>query len=356
MMRLPSFDVAIPKTMPELLENLRPNGHAVKIMAGGTDLLVNMKHGFHLRGTRPAVGGRLVWPGKLEELQRISVQTGGDICIGAMATLSDVASSDVVKSSHPSLSRAVLSIASPAIRNRATIGGNLCLDTRCYFHNQSEFWRGSLGGCLKLNVAANDDGDVCHAAPGNAICAAVASSDSAPLLLALDASVEIQSVQGKRIIPLSEFYANDGMKFLNLVPGEILTRILLAAPREGLRSAHNKIRSRQSVDFPLANVGIAGVVEEGRVFTQLKVYVGAVQSAPVRVTNAEALLEGNEATTHLIEQAAEEAASCVKPVPNIGGTVGYRKRMVAVLVKRTLSRLLSAAGDSSVRCGVPSCE
>lgn len=333
MMRLPPFDVAMPETIQELLENLRPNGHGVKIMAGGTDLLVNMKNGapsFH----------RLVWPGKIEELRRISVQEGGEVSIGAMATLSDVASSRVVKSAYPSLSNAVLSIATPAIRNRATIGGNLCLDTRCYFYNDSEFWRVSLGGCLKLNVPANGDGDVCHAAPGSAMCSAVSSSDSAPILLALDASVEIQSVRGKRIVPLSEFYANDGMRFLNLVPGELLTRIILPAPPKGLRSAHDKIRSRQSVDFPLANVGIAGNVDEGRVFTHLKIYVGAIQSAPVRMTQAELLLEGREATPSLITQAAEAAASFVKPVPNIGGTVGYRKRMAAVLVKRTLTHLL----------------
>jgi CO/xanthine dehydrogenase FAD-binding subunit len=141
-------------------------------------------------------------------------------------------------------------------------------------------------------------------------------------------------------VPLSEFYANDGMRFLNLAPGELLTRIILPAPRRGLRSAHNKIRSRQSVDFPLANVGIAGIVEDGRVFADLKIYVGAIQSAPVRIRNAEALLEDREATPALIEQAAEQAASSVKPVPNIGGTVGYRKRMVTVLVKRTLAHLL----------------
>ncbi|MDH3251512.1 MAG: FAD binding domain-containing protein [Ignavibacteria bacterium] len=336
MIRLPSFDVAMPRTMPELLENLRPNGLGVKIMAGGTDLLVNMKQGFH-------ISSRIVWPGRIEELRRISIQAGGRISIGAMATLSEVAASDVVKTSYPSLSKAVLSIATPAIRNRATIGGNLCLDTRCYFYNDSEFWRGSLGGCLKLNIPTHNIGDVCHAAPGNATCSAVSSSDSAPILLALDASVEILRAKGKRMVPLSEFYANDGMRFLNLAPDELLARIILPAPPQGLRSAHNKIRSRQSVDFPLANAGIAGVVEDGRVFTHLQIYVGAIQSAPVRITSAEALLKGREATNVLIEQGAEEAASCVKPVPNVGGTVGYRKRMVAVLVKRTLVQLLASA-------------
>ncbi len=333
MMRLPSFDVAMPRTMPELLDSLRPNGFGVKIMAGGTDLLVNMKQGVY-------IGRRLVWPGRVDGLRHISVLPSGEISIGAMATLSDVASSDVLKAAYPSLSKALLSIATPAIRNRATIGGNLCLDTRCYFYNESEFWRGSLGGCLKLNVPTDDDGGICNAAPGNAVCSAVSSSDSAPLLLALDASVEIQSVKGKRIVPLPEFYANDGIRFLNLAPGELLTRIILPAPRQGLRSSHDKIRTRQSVDFPLANVGIAGVVEDGRVFTHLRIYVGATQSAPVRIMSAESLLEGKDVTPLLIEQAAEEAASSVKPVPNIGGTAAYRKRMVAVLVKRTLDQLL----------------
>jgi 4-hydroxybenzoyl-CoA reductase subunit beta len=321
--------------MPELLENLRPNGFGVKLMAGGTDLLVSMKQGFHN-------SCRIIWPGRVQELRRISVQSGGEINIGAMATLSDIASSDIVKKAYPSLSGALLSIATPAIRNMATIGGNLCLDTRCYFYNESEFWRGSLGGCLKLNIPAHDDGDVCHAAPGIAGCSAVSSTDSAPILLALDASVEIASISGKRVIPLSGLYVNDGMRFLNLVSGEILTRIILPAPRQGLRSAHDKIRSRQSVDFPLVNIGISGVVERGRVLTNLKIYVGAIQSAPIRITSAETLLEGREAASHLIKQAAEEATACVKPVPNIGGTVGYRKHMVAVLVDRVLKRLLDS--------------
>jgi len=338
MMRLPSFDVAMPGTMPELLENLRPNGHNVKIMAGGTDLLVNMKQGFH-------ISRRLVWPGRVEELRRISVQPGGEISIGAMATLSDVAASDVVKAVYPSLPKALLSIATPAIRNRATIGGNLCLDTRCYFYNESEFWRGSLGGCLKLNIPVHESGGTCHAAPGNAICSAVCSSDSSPILLALDASVELQRVQDKRTVPLSGFYANDGMRYLNLAPDELVTRIILPVPRQGLRSAHNKIRLRQSVDFPLANVGIAGVVEGGRVFTHLRIYVGAIQSSPVRITSAEDLLSGREATAVLLGQVAEEAASRVKGVPNAGGTVGYRKRMVAVLVKQTLLQLLTTGKD-----------
>jgi 4-hydroxybenzoyl-CoA reductase subunit beta len=258
-----------------------------------------------------------------------------------MATLRDIASSDVIQSAYASVADALRSIATPAIRTRATIGGNLCLDTRCYFYNESEAWRNALGGCLKLNIPAHGDGDVCHAAPGKAACSAVSSSDSAPLLMALDASVELQSARGKRAVPLSEFYANDGMRFLRLAPGELLTRIHLPAPREGLRSAHARMRLRQSVDFPLANVGVAGVIEDSRSFNRLKIFVGAIQSAPVNVGSAAALLEGREATPALIRQAAAEAASCVKPVPNIGGTAGYRKRMVAVLVERTLHQLLA---------------
>ncbi len=336
MIRLPPFEVSVPGTIPDLLESLRPNGETPKIIAGGTDLLVNMKQGLHQ--TR-----RLVWPGRIEELRRLDALPGGEIGIGAMATLSDVASSDIIRTMYPSLSDAVLSVATPAIRNRATIGGNLCLDTRCFFYNKSEFWRGSLGGCLKLEFSGNGNGGICHAAPGSEMCAAVSSSDSAPILLALNASVEIRSVFARRVIPLSSFYMNDGMKFLGLAPGECLTRIFLPEPRPGLVAAHDKVRLRQSIDFPIVNVGIAGILEGGKVFTSLRIYVGALQSAPVRITGAEALLEGKAVTSALIEQAAEQAASTVKPIPNTGGTIGYRKRMVAVLVKRVLARLLESA-------------
>jgi len=332
MMRLPPFGVTIPQTIVELMKHLDPSNGGAKVLAGGTDLLVNMKNSVHSHRL-------LVWPGKIEELRRISVQTSGELSIGAMATLNDVAASSVVTSAYPSFSKAILSIATPAIRNRATIGGNLCLDTRCYFYNDSEFWRGSLGGCLKLNLTGDGGHDVCHAAPGNAICSAVSSSDSAPILLALGASVEIQGVGGKRVISLAEFFGDDGMRFLRLSPGEILTRVILPVPPLGMRAAHGKIRNRESIDFPLANVGISGVIEDGRVLADVKIFVGAIQSAPLRMASAEIALEGRVVSPPLFEQAAREAASYVKVISNTGGTAGYRKRMVEVLVRRVLNQL-----------------
>ena len=336
MIRLPALDVLSPTTLHDLVETLRRSNGETKILAGGTDLIVNLKQGMH-------APRQLVWLGKVHELRRISLANDGSLRLGAMSTLSEIAASVEVRRLYRSLADAVQTIASPAIRNSATLGGNLCLDTRCFYYNESEFWRVGLGGCLKLLIPARDNGDICHAAPGRTTCSAVFSSDTAPLLIALGASVRIIGGQGERILPLSAFYNEDGMHYLALKPGEVLAEVILPQPSPYLRAVHRKVRQRESIDFPLANVGVAFLMGTNSVCQEVRIVLGAISSAPVRASAAEMILEGKALTDERIEQAAAEAASSITPLPNIGSTVVYRKRMVKVLVKRALTGLMPAS-------------
>ena len=172
MIRLTPFELHSPATLQDAALLLSQADGDAKILAGGTDLIVGMKQG-------TATPKTLVWLGKIPELRRISFSRERGISIGAMCTLADIEQNEDVRQYYPSIVQAIRSIASPQIRNRATIGGNLCLGTRCFYYDQSEFWRNSLGYCLKYG-----DG-ICHAAPELSRCTAVFCSDLAPLLIAL---------------------------------------------------------------------------------------------------------------------------------------------------------------------------
>jgi 4-hydroxybenzoyl-CoA reductase subunit beta len=329
MIRLPPFELLSPMTVSELTRMLADCDGQTTILAGGTDLIVNIKQGL-------ATPRRVVWLGQLGELRGIRVSPRGELRLGAMSTLSQIAASAHIRAVLPCLADTALAIASPAIRSRATLGGNLCQQTRCNFYDQSQFWRGSLGGCLKLALEGRQQ--ICHVAPGRAQCSAVFGSDAAPLLIALEASVRLISAAGQRVIALHELYRDAGCSHLTLQRGEIVAEVIVP-PQTNCRSIQKKIRSRQSVDFPLVTVGVSLTPAGGRVCRSARIVLGAIQSAPIAATSAEALLAGNELTAKRIEEAAEAAASCVKPLPNAGASVGYRKRMVAVLLRRAITEL-----------------
>lgn len=322
-MRLTKFDFHAPESLSEGLEVLARNNGEAKILAGGTDLIVGMKQGV----SRPQ---RVVWLGKINELQKISFTSEGGLRLGAMCRLNDIERNEFVLQSFPSLAGVVRSIASPQIRNRATIGGNLCLNTRCFYYDQSEFWRGSLGYCLK-----SGDG-ICHAAPGLSSCSAVLSSDLAPFLMALNASVRIAGTAGEKILPLSDFYVDDGMHHLKLRRGEILAEVIIPSHSMKLRTAFEKLRHRGSIDYPLVNVATCAIVDPDNVITTIQVVVGAVQSMPVNIKASEAILLGQRLTRDVIEHAAEAAVGSVAPLPNVVQSVSYRKFMVKQLVKKSL--------------------
>jgi 4-hydroxybenzoyl-CoA reductase subunit beta len=301
---------------------LATHGDQVKVVAGGTDLLPSMKQKLF---TPPYV----LDLSDIGELRGISATGDGGLSIGALATLSDVEHSEVIRRDYQVFYEATKTVASPVLRNMGTIGGNICLDTRCLWYNQSPLWRKSCGFCLKK------DGDLCHVAPGGKFCWAAFSGDTPPALLCLGAEVEIASAKGARRVPLAEFYVNDGIARLHLAPNELLTRVILPASAKGWRGSYQKLRVRGSIDYPLAGVAVA-LKMEGREVVDARMAITAVNPAPHLVKDVDARLVGLEVGREAAEAVAEMAARTAKPLTTSALTPEYRREMVRVFAKRAL--------------------
>ncbi len=320
-MSLPAFQLLRPKTLDEALALMARHEGEVKVIAGGTDLLPSMKqklftppYVLDLRGVHELRGIR-------------SVNNGVEI--GALTTLAAIEHSQLIRKDYPVLYQAAKTVASPVLRNMGTIGGNLCLDTRCLWYNQSLLWRQSCGFCLKK------DGDLCHVAPGGKFCWATFSGDTPPALLCLDADIEIAGPDGVRRTPLSDFYVNDGIVRLHLAPNEIVTRVFLPESSAGWRGSYQKLRVRGSIDYPLAGVAVALRMRSGRV-EDARMAITAVNPAPFLVKDADAHLLGALPTAELAERIADLAASTAKPLTTSALTPEYRREMVRVFAKRAV--------------------
>jgi 4-hydroxybenzoyl-CoA reductase subunit beta len=324
---LPSFQLLRPKTLDEAFVLMARHDGEVRIVAGGTDLLPSMKqklftppYVLDLRGIR--------------ELRGIRSAQGNGVEIGALTTLSAVEHSALIRKDYPVLYQAVRTIASPVLRNMGTIGGNLCLDTRCLWYNQSLLWRKSCGFCLKK------DGDLCHVAPGGTFCWATFSGDTPPALLCLGAEIEIAGPDGLRRTPLSEFYVNDGIVRLRLEPNEIVTRLHLPESSAGWRGSYQKLRVRGSIDYPLAGVAVALKLRSGHV-EDARVAITAVNPAPLLVKDADAQLIGAVPCEELADRIGDLAASTAKPLTTSALTPEYRREMVRVFARRAVMACLN---------------
>ena len=321
-MSLPSFQLLRPKTLDEAVALMAKHGGEVKIVAGGTDLLPSMKQKLFTPPYVLDLGG-------VRELRGIRNLPGDGIEIGALTTLSTVEHSAFVRKDYPVLYQAVKTVASPVLRNMGTIGGNVCLDTRCLWYNQSLLWRKSCGFCLKK------DGDLCHVAPGGKFCWAAFSGDTPPALLCLGAELEIAGPNGLRCTPLSEFYVNDGMVRLHLAANEIVTRVFLPEASAGWRGSYQKLRVRGSIDYPLAGVAVALKMKSGRV-ENARVAITALNPAPFLVKDADAHLVGAVPSEEIAERIGELAARTAKPLTTSALTPEYRREMVRVFAKRAV--------------------
>lgn len=321
-MSLPSFQLLRPRTLDEAVTMMANHDGDLKIVAGGTDLLPSMKQKLFT----PA---RVLDLRSIAELRGIRSAPDGGVDIGALTTLTAIEHSDVIRRGYPVLYEAVKTVASPVIRNMATLGGNICLDTRCLWYNQSLLWRKSCGFCLKKN------GDLCHVAPGGSFCWAAFSGDTPPALLCLGAELEIAGPDGVRRTPLSEFYVNDGIVRLHLAPHEIVTRVHLPASTAGWRGSYQKLRIRGSIDYPLAGVAVALKMNAGRV-EDARVAITAVNPAPHLVKDADAQLIGMTPGEEIGEKIGELAARTAKPLTTSALTPEYRREMVRVYAKRAV--------------------
>ncbi|MBI2555717.1 MAG: FAD binding domain-containing protein [Candidatus Rokubacteria bacterium] len=324
MMRLPPFRYLAPLSVGEAVRMMADHGPEAMFVAGGTDLYPNMKR----RQFEPKV---LVGLRGLKELVGVRGEATTGLVIGAGTTLTDVAEHAAVREHFPALAVAAGLVSTPPLRNMGTLGGNVCVDPRCNYYNQSYQWRRAIGFCIKK------DGDICLVAPGSPRCWAVSSTDTAPVLWSLDARVRLVGARGERVIPVASLFKDDGIDYLAKGRDEVLTELLLP-PVDGLRCAYLKLRRRGSFDFPVLGVALALAMDGGLVKTA-RIVLGGVASQPREAAAAGALLAGQRLTPELIERVAAVAARPSKPPDNPDLTHPYRKKMTKVFVTRALRRL-----------------
>lgn len=329
MLRLPRFQYLRPKSLTEAAHQLVEEGTDARLVAGGTDLWPNLKRRNQKAGT---VISLMAVPG----LSGVESH-GEELVLGATALLADVAAHPQVAERYPALARAVESISSPPLRHMATIGGNLTVDTRCTYYDQTEEWRRAINYCMK------EQGEICWVAPSSPRCWAHSASDSAPMLAALGAEVALASRDGERRIPVADLFRDDGIDYLAKQPEEILTEIRLPGTADAAhcRSAFGKLRRRGSIDFAVLSVAVAlwtapdGTVESARIF------LGAVASAPVAATAAAQALIGQKLTPETIAAAAKLARKVATPMDNTDFQAQWRGAMVE---RYTAAALAEAGG------------
>src|SRR3954465_14858127 len=275
-MSLPAFKLLRPRTVEQAVSHLTSHASDIQIIAGGTDLLPSMKQRLFTPKYLLDIRG-------IEELQGIRSIPGHGTEIGALVTLTAIEDSEFIRRSYPVLREAAATVASPILRNMGTIGGNICLDTRCVWYNQSLTWRKSCGFCIKK------DGDLCHVAPGGTKCWAAFSGDTPAALLCLDAQIEIASASETRVIPLSDFYTGEGDNYRKLQTNELVTRIILPKTSAGYTGVYRKLRIRGSIDYPLAGVAVAIKKSNGHI-DDLRVGITAVNPAPMLVKGTDKLI------------------------------------------------------------------
>jgi 4-hydroxybenzoyl-CoA reductase subunit beta len=324
---LPQFRLLRPRSLEQALAYLAEHSANIRVLAGGTDLIPSMRQ-------------KLFEPEYVLDIRHIAElngihEQGSEVTIGALTPLSTIEHSKLLKHRYPVLTEAAATVASPVIRNMGTIGGNICLDTRCLWYNQSLQWRKSCGFCIKK------DGDLCHVAPGGTKCWAAFSGDTPPALLCLNAEIEIAGPSGTRRIALQDFYTGEGDGYRELQPQEIVTRIFLRARSAGYRGAYRKLRIRGSIDYPLAGVAVAIKRSNGHI-ADARVALTAVNPAPVLVQGAGSLLNGKHLDEALAEAVGDLAARTAKPLTTSALTPEYRREMIRVFTKRAV---LAAAGN-----------
>lgn len=327
MLPLPRLRTLAPASIEEALAALARGGPGTRLVAGGTDLLPNLKHG--LQDVE-----ELVLLARVPGLRGVSRGPDGSVRLGALTTLSHLARDPVLRETYPALGEAIGQIAGPQLRNMGTLGGNLCLDTRCTYYNQTEHWRRALGYCLKR------EGTVCHVVPGGTRCVAAVSSDAAPMIMALGGSVMVRSHErGEREIPLGKFFLGEGRKNIAVERDEILVEARLPPPPPGAFAGYQKLRPRASIDFPVLSVAVAGT-RLGDVLQTARVVVSVLGAKPREVSGLGALVEGKRPEPDVIEAVAAAAYRQARPLTNVPIDPEWRHEMVPVLVRRAFARVL----------------
>lgn len=325
MLRLPVFTAQFAQSIDQAIDLKARHGVSAAYVAGGTDLYPNMKR----RQQTPDVVIDIRGIGSLRTLEK---GPDGWLRVGAGVTLTRLIRDPLVRAEWPVLSEAAGVISTPILQNMGTVGGNLLLDTRCNYYDQNYEWRKAIDFCMKK------DGKICWVAPSSPRCWAVQSSDLAPVMVALGARVRLRGPSGERVIPAALLYRDDGIHFLTKLPDELLVEIEIPPPA-GTRAAYLKLRRRGAFDFPVLGVAAwARLASDGTV-EETRIVLGAVGSYPKVSEEAAAIVRGQRLSDDVLDAAARAAARPAKPLDNTDFTIGWRKDMVPVYVRRALAAL-----------------
>jgi len=322
MENMPEFTLHRPETAAEAVK-LKASDATSRYLAGGTDMIVNVRRGIETPET-------MIDLTAITDITSIT-EDGDGVRIGAGVKLADLAAHEALIRDYPAIAQAAASVAGPTHRAYGTIGGNLCLDTRCLFYNQSQWWRESNNFCLKHK------GDVCHVAPGGKRCFAAFSGDVAPAMMVYAAEVDLEGPRGSREIPLADLYRNDGMNHLTLEQDELLVSIRLPKPAAGAVSAYEKSRIRGSIDFPLAGCAVRLAVEDGNI-VDLRIALTAVNPYPQMVTGLDVFV-GKAPDDDALDAIREIVRKQAKPMRTTTVRPWYRRRVVGALARKLVGRL-----------------
>ena len=329
MLTLPAFEWLRPARLEDALSHLAEHGRDSLIVAGGTDAVPNLKHRLHEPRWIVSIGG-------IADLRFIRERDGA-IEIGPLTTLTEIARHPAIASDLPSLGRAASLVASPQIRNMGTLGGNLCLDTRCTYYNQTLFWREALGFCLKKS------GTVCHVVPQGKRCVAAHSSDVAPVLISLGAAVEISRAGAVRQVAAEDFFVGDGVHNNVLAPEELVTRVTVPAAARGRAAGYQKLRPRGAIDFPMLSVAFSARLSNGAC-EDARLVVSALGARPRMIGGLDAMVRGHALDDGVAENIAAAAYQQCRPLTNVPYDHDYRHEMVPVFVRRAIHDAVNGMG------------
>jgi 4-hydroxybenzoyl-CoA reductase subunit beta len=332
-MRLPKFEYLEPKTLKEAVKALASEPKGSVLLAGGTDLLVNMKH-------------RVIQPKQvinLKSIPKLAYISNGKsgLKIGALTKLQDITSSLVIQDKFPALCQAAKEVGAYAHQAMGTLGGNLCQGNRCRFYNQSPFWRGVKSPCYKAG------GNVCHVVPARPAggrkpreCHSTYCGDMAPVLIALDAQVRTVGPEGERFFPLRKLYKQDGKKPLSLRKGEILKEILLPPPSG--KTLYLKWRLRDSIEFPIISLALHLEKDGNERIRKARITFSAVGSGPVEAFEAEKILKNGPLGNQTIEKVSDQVIKEISPMRTSIHSPAYKRKMAGILLKQALEQLRNA--------------
>lgn len=323
---MPPFEVLKPSSIDEAV-TLHGKFKTARFLAGGTDIIPNIRRGI----VEPEV---LIELSGISEMKDVEATADGGLKIGAGVTLSQLETDPRIVESYPAVAKAASEVAAKSHRNAGTLGGNLCLDTRCVYYNQSEWWRSSNDYCLKHR------GDICHVAPKSKRCFAAFSGDVAPALMIMGATVDLAGPKGRRIVALPDIYQADGAAHLLIGKDEVLVAVTLP-PNDGWTTGYGKVRVRAAIDFPLAGIAVA-LKRDGETLQEIKIAVTGLDSQPVALDGTDALAGQifDDATLQKLEGLLPKQ---IQPMTSTLTPPGYRRRVSANLIKSLAKELFAAA-------------